>query len=152
MEGPSFSGEFIQREFYCVFQIQLFRKRLNKQMAAVMLQVISSATQYSKSSLFIPANTCEKFIVRKDFSLAQHADKMCFLLICRYHILLLGDFEVLLQTLHAIWFFYENVDCLYSFSRINSVTKLLPRVYKCSISCREVYCNPRTKRVDRIPS
>ena len=69
---------------YLVFQIHLFRKRRNRRelqrkgasverslrtggkMAVVMLQLIPSIyTNYSKNSLFISANTYEKFIVSK---------------------------------------------------------------------------------------
>ena len=49
-------------------------------MAAVMLQMIPSFSKiYSKNSLFISANTYEKFIVSKDYCIVRHDDKMCFL-------------------------------------------------------------------------
>ena len=56
-------------------------------MAAIMLHVIPSVyTSYSKNSLFSSANTYEKYIVSKEYCIASHDDKMCFLSICRYHI------------------------------------------------------------------
>ena len=62
------------------------RRRMGGKMAAVMLQVIPSFyTNYSKNSLFISANTYEKFIVSKEYSIARTDDKMCFLPNCRYH-------------------------------------------------------------------
>ena len=48
-------------------------------MAAVVLQVIPSFyTTYSKNSLFISANSYEKYIVSKEYCIARHDDKMCF--------------------------------------------------------------------------
>ena len=84
-------------------------------MAAVMLQVIPSFyTNYSKNSLFISANTYEKFIVSEENCIACHDDKMCFLANCRYHITLLGNIKELLQNLDAFCFNYQHVDCLYT--------------------------------------
>ena len=69
-------------------------------MAAVMLQVIPSFYKiYSKNSLFIFANTFEDFIVGKEYCIARHDDKMCFLPNCRYHIILKGNIQELLQKL-----------------------------------------------------
>ena len=49
-------------------------------MAAILLQAIPSFyTKLSEKSHFISANTYEKFIVRKDYCLAHHDDKTCFL-------------------------------------------------------------------------
>ena len=77
-------------------------------MAAVLLQVILSFhTNYLKNSLFISANTYEKYIVSKD-------DKMCFLPNCRYHIILIGNIKELLKKLDAFCFNYQHVDCLYT--------------------------------------
>ena len=74
-------------------------------MAAVMLQVIPSFNiNYPKKSLFISANTYEKFIVSKEYCIARHDDKMCFLPNCRYHIILIGNIKELLQKLDAFCF------------------------------------------------
>ena len=84
-------------------------------MAAVMLQLIPSFnTSYSKNSLFISANTYEKYIVCKEHCIARHDDKMCFLPNCRYHIVLIGNIEKMLQKLDAFCFNYQRVDCLYT--------------------------------------
>ena len=54
------------------FKIHLFRKRLNSQMAAVMLQVITSSyTGYSKHSLFNSGNSYQKHIVSKEYCFAR---------------------------------------------------------------------------------
>ena len=84
-------------------------------MAAVMLQVIPSFYEnYSKNSLFISANTSEKYNVCKEYCIARHDDKMCFLPNCRYHIILIGNIKELLQKLDAFCFNYQHVDCLYT--------------------------------------
>ena len=84
-------------------------------MAAVMLQVIPGFyTNYSKNSLFISANTYEKFIVSKEYCIAGHDDKMCYLRNCRYQIILIGNIKGLLQKLDAFCFNYQHVDCLYT--------------------------------------
>ena len=98
-----------------VVQIYLFRKRLSNHLAAVMMQVIPSYhTNYSKNTLFIPANTYEKYILSKKYCIARHDDKICFLPKGRYHIILLGDIKELLQKLNAFCFNYQHVDCLYT--------------------------------------
>ena len=96
-------------------QTQLFRKRLNNQMAAVMLQVIPSfSTIFSKNCPLNSTNTSEKDIVSEENTFARHDDKMCFLPNCRYHIKLKGDNEKLLQKVDAFCFNYQQVDCLYA--------------------------------------
>ena len=72
-------------------------------MAAVILQMIPTFyTSYSNSSLFISANTYEKNIVSKEYRIASHDDKMCFLPNCRYHNILIGNIKALLQKLYAL--------------------------------------------------
>ena len=84
-------------------------------MAAVMLQVIPSFyTNCSKNSLFISANTYEKYIVSKEYCIARHDDKICFLPKCRYHIILIGNIKDLLQKLDTFCLNYQHVDCLYT--------------------------------------
>ena len=84
-------------------------------MAAIMLQSIPSFyTKFSEKNLFISASTYEKYIVCKDYCIAHHDDKTCFLPACKYHILLLGNVEELLKKLDTFWFTYQHVDCLYT--------------------------------------
>ena len=90
----NFFGKLVQKWYYFNFQILFPRKSLNNQTAAVMLQVLpSSQANYSKISLILSANTYEKFIVSKDYCIAHHDDKMCFLPTLRNHLLLVGDTE-----------------------------------------------------------
>ena len=119
-----FNG-FVEKVIVSWFQIQLFRKRRNNQMAAVMLEAIPSLyTNYSKSSLFISANAYENNIVSKEYCIARHDDKLCFLPNCRYHIILTGNIKDSLQKLDTFCFNYQHVDCSYKFSNYASVAKL----------------------------
>ena len=68
------------------------RKRLNNQMAAVMLKVIPSFwTTYSENILLISANTYGKYIRSEEWYTTRHAERMWFLPKCRYHIVLIGN-------------------------------------------------------------
>ena len=111
-----------RRKYYSVFfQIYSFTKRHNNQMTAVFLQVILIFyTNYSKNNLIISANTWEKYVVSKEYRSAHDNDKMRFLPNCRYHIILLGDIEEMLEKLDAFRISFRHVDCLY-FSCIDPV-------------------------------
>ena len=50
----------------------------------------------------------------KEYCIAGHDDKMCFLSNCRYHNVLKGNIKELLQKLNAFCFKYQHVDCLYT--------------------------------------
>ena len=123
-------------------------------MAAVMLQVIPSFyTNYSKNSLFISANTYEKFFVSKENCIAHYDNKLCFLPNCRYHNILIGNIKGLLQKLDAFFFNYQHVDCLYTlfkhhFSGKNVVKsgQLFDKLQ------RAVHFNQQNRGVERMPS
>ena len=150
MEPVSFSGTFAQKVKVSCFSDSLVKKtaqqkgasaegslRTRGKMVAVMLQVIPSFyTNYSKNRLLITANTYEKFIVSKEYCIACHDGKMCFLPNCRYHIILIGNIKDLLQKLDAFCFNYQHVDCLYTFLCTASMAKLLSRVHNSLLICR----------------
>ena len=72
-------------------------------MAAIMLQTIPSFyPKISEQSLFISATTYEKHIVCKDYCIAHHNEKMCFLPACKYHIVLLGEVQELLKKFDTL--------------------------------------------------
>ena len=74
-------------------------------MAAIMLQTIPSFyAKFSEKTLFISSTTFEKYIVCKEYCIAHHDDKTCFLPACKYHIILLGNVEELLKKLGYILF------------------------------------------------
>ena len=89
-----------------------------------------------KNSLFFSANTYEKYILSKEYCIARHDDKMCFLSNCRYHIILIGNIKDLLQKLDAFCFNYNTWTVCIHFSSTASVAKLLSRVDNSLIICR----------------
>ena len=156
MEPLSFFGRIVQK--YLVFQIHLFRKRRNRKelqrMAAVMLQVIPSFyTSYSKNSLFISANTYEKYILSKEYCIAGHDDKMCFLPNCRYHIILIGNIRELLQKLDAFCFNYQHVVCLYTLFKYRFNGRIVIKSGQLfDYLQRAVQFNQQNRGVERMPS
>ena len=123
-------------------------------MAAIMLQTISSFyTKISEKSLFISADTKEKYIVRKDYCIAQHNDKTCFLPFCKYHILLLGNVEELLRKLYIFCLTCQHVDCLYTLFKYQFSGKVIAKSGQVFDNVqRAVDLSQRNKGVDRMPS
>ena len=123
-------------------------------MAAVMLQVIPSFYRsYSKNSLFISANTYEKYIVSKEYCIAGHDGKICFLPNCRYHNILIGNIKELLQKLDAFCFNYQHVDCLYTLFKYRFNGKIVIKSGQFfDYLQRAVHFNQQNRRVERMPS
>ena len=68
-------------------------------MAAIMLQTIPSFyAKFSGKKLFISATTYEYYNVCKDYCVAHHNEKTCFLPACKYHIALLEMFKSYLRS------------------------------------------------------
>ena len=123
-------------------------------MAAVILQVIPSFyTIYSKDSLFISANTFEKFIVTKEYCIVRQDDKVCFLPKCKNHILLKGNIKALLQKLDAFCFNYQHVDCLYTLLKYRLSDKIVLKSGQLFDNLQKsVHFNKQNRGVDRMPS
>ena len=123
-------------------------------MAAIMLQTIPNFyAKISEKSLFISATTDEKYIVCKDYCIAHHNGKTCFLPSCRYHILLLGNVEELLKKLDTFCFTYQHVDCLYTLFKYRFSGKVIAKSGQVFDNVqRTVNFNQRNKGVDRMPS
>ena len=123
-------------------------------MAAVMLQVVPSFyTHYLKNRLFNSANTFEKSIVSKEYCIARHDDKMCFLPNCRYHMILIGNIKELLQKLDAFCFNCQHVDCQYTLFKSQFSGKVIAKSGQIFDSLRSaVHFNQQNKGVDRMPS
>ena len=123
-------------------------------MAAIMLQSIPSFyAKNSEKSLFISANTYEKFIVCKDYCIAHHNEKTCFLPACKYHIVLLGNVQELLKKLDSFSFTYQHVDCLYTLFKYRFSGKGIAKSGQVFDNVqRAVEFNHRNKGVDRMPS
>ena len=123
-------------------------------MAAVVLEVIPGFyTSFSKNSLFISANTYEKFIVSKEYCIAGHDDKMCFVPNCRYHIILIGNIKELLQKLDAFCFNYQHVDCLYTLFKYRFNGKIVIKSGQLFVYLqRAVHFNQQKRGVERMSS
>ena len=124
-------------------------------MAAIKLQTIPNFyTKLSERSLFISANTYEKYIVCKDYCTAHHDDKTCLTPpSCKYHIILLGNVEELLKKLHTFCFTYEHVDCLYTLFKYRFSGKVIAKSGQVFDNVqRAIDFNQRNKGVDRMPS
>ena len=123
-------------------------------MAAIMLQTIPSFyPKLSEKSLFFSPNTYEKDIVCKDYSIAHHNDKTCFLPTCKYHSIPLGNVEELLKKLDTFCFTYQHVDCLYTLFKYRFSGKLIAKSGQVFDNVqRAVDFNQRNKGVDRMPS
>ena len=123
-------------------------------MAAVMLQLIPSFyTSYSKNSLFFSANTYEKSFVSKEYCIARHDDKICFLPTCSYHIILIGNIKELLQNLDAFYFNYQHVDCLYTLFKYRSSGKIVVKRGQIFDNLqRAVHFNQQNRGVYRMPT
>ena len=123
-------------------------------MAAVMLQTFPSFhTKYSENSLFFSANTYKKYIVGKDYCVARHDDKMCYLPNCRYHNILIGNIKELLQKLDAFCFNCQHVDCLYTLFKYRFSGKIVVKSGQLFDNLqRAVHFNQQNKGVGRMPS
>ena len=132
----------------------MLKLRRNIQMAAIMFQ--STPSFYAKNSekrLFISATTFEKHNVCKDYCIAHHNEKTCFLPACKYHIVLLGNVQELLKKLNTFCFTYHDVDCLYTLFKYRFSGKLIAKSGQVFHNVqRAVDFNRRNKGVDRMPS
>ena len=138
----------------CRFQIHFVTCYRKIQMAAIMLQSIPSFyAKFSEKSLFISATTYEKYIVCKDYCIAGHNEKACFLSACKYHIVLLGNVQELLKKLDTFCCTYQHVDCLYTLFKYRFSRKVIAKSGQVFDNVqRAVDFNHRNKGVDRIPS
>ena len=106
-----------------------------------------------RKSLFTSATTYEKYIVCKDYCIAHHNEKTCFLPTCKYHIVLLGNVLELLKKLDTFCFTYQHVDCLYTLFKYRFSGKVIAKSGQVFDNVqRAVDFNHRNKGVHRIPS
>ena len=123
-------------------------------MAAIGLQSIPSS--YAKSSekcLIISATTYEKYILCKDYCIAHHNEKTCFLSAGKYHFVLLGNDQELLKKLDTFCSTYQHVDCLYTFFKYRLSGKIIAKSGQVFDNVQRVVdFNHRNKGVDKMPS
>ena len=149
----SILGNSLCNSKICCFQIHFVNFYRNFQMAAIMLQSIPSFyTKFLEKSLFISASSFEKYIVCKDYCIAHHDDKTCFLPSCKYHILLLGNVEELLKKLDTFCFTYQHVDCHYTLFKYRFKGKVFAKSGQVFDNVqRAVDFDQRSKGADRMP-
>ena len=123
-------------------------------MAAVLLQVIHSfSTTHSKTNLFIPANTYEKYNISREYCTAHHDDKICFLPSYSYHDILIGTIKELLKKLDAICFNYQHADCVYTiFNCLFSFEIVVKREELFKSVQGAVHFNHQRRGVDKMTS
>ena len=89
----------------------------------------------------------------KEYCIARHADKMCFLPNCRYHIILIGIIKEMLQKLDAFCFNYQHVDWLYTFFKYRFCGKIVIKSGQLFDNLlRAVHFNQQNRGVEGIPS
>ena len=97
-------------------------------MAAILLQSVPSFyAKISEKSLFISATTYEKYIVCKDYCPAHHNEKTCFLPACKYHFVLPGNVQELLNKLDTFCITYQHVDFLYTLFKYRFSGKVIAK-------------------------
>ena len=107
-------------------------------MEAFMLQTIPSFyAKFSEKKFFISARTYEKYLVCKDYSIAHHDDKTCSLPACKYHNILLGEFQELLHKLDTFCSPINTWTVSILCSSTVSAEKFLQRVEMRLTMCRE---------------
>ena len=123
-------------------------------MAAIMLRTIPSFyAKISEKSLFISATTYEKHIVCKDYCIAHHNEKTCFLPTCINHIVLLGNVQELLKKLETFCFTYQYVDYLYTIFKYRFTGKVFAEKGQVFDNVqRAVDFNHRNRGLERMPS
>ena len=123
-------------------------------MAAFMLQ--SFPGFYAKiweKNLFISATTYEKYIVCKDYCIAHHNDKTCFLHVCKYHFVLVGNVQELLKKLDTFYFTFQHADCPYTLFKYRFSGKVFAKSGQVFDTVQRVVdFNHRNNGVDRMPS
>ena len=89
----------------------------------------------------------------KEYCIAGHDENMCFLRICSYHIILIGNIKELLQKLDAFCFNYQHVDCLYTLFKYRFSDKNVIKSGQIFGNLQgAVHFNKENRGVDRKPS
>ena len=106
-----------------------------------------------KVSSFLQLHMKNTLFVCKDYCIAHHNEKMCFLTVCKYHIVPRGNVQELLKKLDTVCFTYQHVECLYTLFKYRVSGKVFAK-------CGQVFdnvqraadFNHRNKGFDRMPS
>ena len=128
--------------------------RTGSKMAAIMLQSNPSIyAKFSEECLFISATTYEKYLACKDYCIAHHNDKTCFLPSYKHHIVIFGNVQELLKKWDTFCFTYQHVDCLYTLFKYRLSGNVIAKSGQVFDTVQPaVDFNHRNKGVDRMPS
>ena len=106
-----------------------------------------------RKCLFISATTYGKYIVCKNYCIAHHSEKTCFLPAFNYHIVLPGNVQDLLKKWDTLCFTHQHVNCLYTLLEYRFSGKIIAKSGQVFDNVkRAVDFNQRNKGVDRMPS
>ena len=154
MEPLSFFCRFLQKVIvYCFFRFILSIFTAPFRWQPLFYKQFPAFTQNTQKKVyFVSANTYEKYTVSKDYCIAHHDDKTCFLPACKFHIILQGNFDELLKKLDTFGFTYQHVDCLYTLFKNRFSGKIIAKSGQVFYNVqRAVDFNHRNKGVDRKP-
>ena len=153
MEPLSFLGRFVQKLIVSCFPDSFVQKRTQTSDGSCYVTPDSRLLYISsKNSVFSSANSYEKYIVSKEYCIARHDDKMCFLPNSRYHIILISDIKELLQKMDTFCFTYRHVDCLYTLLKYLFNGKIVVKSGKLFDNVqRAFHSNHQHRGVDRMP-
>ena len=154
IDSLSFFNKLVQKVIVSCFSESFVQKATQQSQQNIMLHVIPSFyTNYSKNTIFVSANTYEKYFVSKKTCMSRHDDKMCFLPNCRYHIILLGNVDELLKKLDTICFYYQQVHCLYTLFKYRFSGKFVVKNGQVFDKLQRAdHFNQQNRGVDRMPS
>ena len=118
--------------------MQVLEVRRDIRMAAIMLQTIPSFyARISEKSLFICATKHEKYFGCKDYCITLHNEKTYFYRLVNIILYYLETFKSYERSwIHFVSPINTWTVCIH-YSSIDSVEKLLQRVDKCLIMCKE---------------
>ena len=121
-------------------------------MAAIMLQTIPSfyAKVSEKISFLLQLHIKNILFVK---STAHHDGKMCFLPVCKYHTILLGEIEELLHNLDTFCSTYQYVDCLSTLFKYRFSENFIAESENVfDIVQRAICFNQKNRGVKKMPS
>ena len=121
-------------------------------MAAIILKTIPRFyTKNSEKCLYFPSNANKKYIVCKEYCVANHDTH--HLPACKNHIILLGNVEELQKRLDTFCVTYQHVECLFTLLKYRFSGKVIAKSGQVFENVqRAVDFNHRNKWVDRVTS
>ena len=124
-------------------------------MADVMMLAIPSlhaGSQFRHYSVCF-CKEIQNYFVSESHSIVQHKGNMYFLLKCRFHLVIPGDIEKLLQKMNAFCFTTHNLDCFYTVLNYCFSSKYVARSRQLIDNVQMAfYFNQENRAEERMPS